>query len=119
MKIPPFRGTSSPEEYLEWVQRVEKIFECQDHTEASKVKLVALDFTNYANLWLENMKAQKRHKGEEPVTTWHLMKRLMEKRFVPQYYKQELFIKMQTLCQGAFCVEDYVKEFEMLMMHSD
>ena len=30
MKIPPFRGTSSPEDYLELVQRVEKIFECQD-----------------------------------------------------------------------------------------
>ena len=60
MKIPPFRGTSSLEEYLEWVQRVEKIFECQDHIEGSKVKLAALEFTDYA----------------------------MEKRFVPQYYKQ-------------------------------
>ena len=51
MKIPPFRGTSSLEEYLEWVQRVEKIFKCQDYTEASKVKLVALEFTDFANLW--------------------------------------------------------------------
>ena len=50
------------------------------------------------------MKAQRRCEGEEPVTTWHLMKRLMEKRFVPQYYKQEFFIKMQPLCQGAYSV---------------
>ena len=116
MKILPFRGTSSPEKYLEWAQRVEKIFKCQDHTKASKVKLAALEFTDYANLWWENVKSQKRRKGEKPVTTWHLMKRLIEKRFVPQYYKQELFIKMQTLRQGVFCVEDYVKEFEMLMI---
>ena len=45
-----------------------------------------------------------------------LMKRLMEKRFVPQYYKQGLFFKFQTLQQRAYYVEDYMKEFEMLMM---
>ena len=40
----------------------------------------------------------------------------MEKRFVLQYYKQELFIKVQILRQSAYNVEDYVKEFEMLMI---
>ena len=83
MNIPPFCGTSSPKEYLEWVQRVEKIFKCQDHTEASKVKLAALEFIDYANLWWDNVKAQRRREGEEPITTWCLMKRLMEERFVP------------------------------------
>ena len=97
MKIPPFCGTSSPEEYLEWVKCVEKIFEWKNHTEARKVKLTALEFTDYANLWWENVKAQRWREGEETVATWRLMKRLMERRFVPQYYKQELFIKLQTL----------------------
>jgi hypothetical protein len=27
LKISPFRGSSSPEEYLEWIQKVEKVFE--------------------------------------------------------------------------------------------
>ena len=119
MKIPSFRGTSCHEEYLEWVQRVEKIFECQNYTEARKVKLAALEFTDYANLWWENVKAQRRCEGEENVATWRLMKRLKERRFVPRYYKQELFLKLQTLQQGAYCVEDYVKEFEMLLMRCD
>ena len=39
--------------------RVEKIFECQDYTEASKVKLVTLEFIDYANLWWENVKAHE------------------------------------------------------------
>ena len=60
MKIPPFCGTSSLKEYLEWVQWMEKIFECQDYTETSKVKLVALEFSDFANLWWENVKAQRR-----------------------------------------------------------
>ena len=83
MKIPPFRETSSLDEYLEWVQRVEKIIEYQDHSEASKVKLAALEFIDYANMCWENVKAQRRCEGEEPMTTWCLIKRLMEKWFFP------------------------------------
>ena len=40
----------------------------------------------------------------------------MERSFISQYYKQELFIKMKTLCQGTYSVKDYVKEFEMLII---
>ena len=38
------------------------------------------------------------------------MKRVMKKRFVPDYYKQELYIRLQTLRQGSLSVEEYVKE---------
>ncbi|PKI60911.1 hypothetical protein CRG98_018688 [Punica granatum] len=38
MKISPFKGTSSLEEYLEWVQGVEKVFECQNYTKGQKVE---------------------------------------------------------------------------------
>ncbi|XP_073112245.1 uncharacterized protein [Elaeis guineensis] len=64
-------------------------------------------------------RTQRRRDGEEEIRNWRLMKRIMEKRFVPQYYKQELYIKLQSLRQGGMCVEDYVKEFEMLMMRCD
>ena len=63
LKIPSFEGTSDPEMYLEWVQRVEKIFEYYDYTDAQKCKLAALEFTDYANLWWENVKAQRRRDG--------------------------------------------------------
>ena len=79
---------------MEWVQHVEKVFEHQKYAKAKKVKLTTLEFTDYANLWWENLKAQRRHEGENLVSTWRLMKRLIEKRFVPQYYKQELFLKL-------------------------
>ena len=60
MRTPPFHGTSSPNKYLEWVQQVEKIFECHDYTETNKVKLAALEFIDYAILGQENVKAQKK-----------------------------------------------------------
>ncbi|XP_073110280.1 uncharacterized protein [Elaeis guineensis] len=65
------------------------------------------------------MKAQCRRDGEEEIGSWRLMKRIMEKQFVSQYYKQELYIKLQSLRQEGMCVENYVKEFEILMMRCD
>ena len=92
MKIPTFKGTSSLEKYLEWMQRVEKVFKCYEYTEDRKCKLAALEFIDYANLWWENLKAQRMRDGEREVQSWRLMKRLMQKRFVPKYYKHELYI---------------------------
>ncbi|KAF2302998.1 hypothetical protein GH714_012476 [Hevea brasiliensis] len=74
MKIPTFRDTSSPEEYLEWVQRVDKIFEYREYNEVKKCKLAAIKFIDYANLWWENVKAQRRRDGLDDVQTWHEIK---------------------------------------------
>lgn len=45
VKISPFKETSVPEEYIKWVQWVEKVLECQDYYEVTKWKLVAFEFT--------------------------------------------------------------------------
>jgi hypothetical protein len=47
------------------------------------------------------------------------MKRVMKKRFVPHYYKHELYIRLQTLQQGSLSVEEYVKEFELLLIQCE
>ncbi|KAL0286504.1 UNVERIFIED_CONTAM: hypothetical protein Scaly_2792100 [Sesamum calycinum] len=49
--IPSFKGKSDPEAYLEWKMRVEKIFSCHNYSESKKVKLTALEFTDYALVW--------------------------------------------------------------------
>ena len=97
LKIPLFRGSSSPEEYFEWIQKVKKVFEWYEYSKERKCKVAALEFTDYAFLWWENLKIQRRRDGEEEITMWATMKRVMEKRFVPNYYKQELYIDFR-LC---------------------
>ena len=47
------------------------------------------------------------------------MKRLMKRKFVPDYYKQELLMDLQSLRQGKRSVEEYVKEFETLIARCD
>jgi len=59
---------------------------------------VALEFTNYAFLWRENLKIQRIRDGEEEITTWATMKKVMKKRFVPDYYKHELYTSDFRLC---------------------
>ena len=43
----------------------------------------------------------------------------MNRRFVPEYYKQELYLRMQGIRQGGMSVEDYVKEFETLAIRCE
>ena len=47
------------------------------------------------------------------------MKRLMRHRFVPDYYKQEMLMELQSIRQGKRSIEEYVKEFETLMARYD
>jgi hypothetical protein len=106
LKVPSFRGSSSPEEFLEWVRKVEKVFYWYEYTDEKKCKVVALEFTDYTLLWWENFKIQRRRDDEEDITIWTAMKRVIKKRFVLDYYKLELYIKLQTLRQGFFSVEE-------------
>ena len=50
MKIPAFQGKSDPETYLEWERKVEHVFDCHQCSEEKKVKLAAVELTDYASI---------------------------------------------------------------------
>ncbi|XP_071905706.1 uncharacterized protein [Coffea arabica] len=119
MKIPPFQGKSDPDTYLEWESRVELVFDCNDYTDAQKLRLAVVEFTDYAIVWWEQVATSRRRCGEPPITTWTELKRLMKKRFVPSHYHRDLYQKLQTLTQGQRSVEDYYKDMEISMLRAD
>jgi len=49
--IPEFEGKLDPDDFLEWMQTIERIFEYKEIPEDKKVKLVALKLGKYASLW--------------------------------------------------------------------
>jgi hypothetical protein len=51
LKIPFFQGKNDPEAYLEWEKKVDWISDCHNYSEVKKVKLVAIEFTDYALIW--------------------------------------------------------------------
>ncbi|KAK0572561.1 hypothetical protein LWI29_033492 [Acer saccharum] len=119
VKIPSFQGKTDPEAYLEWEKRVELVFDCHEYSELKKVKLAAIEFTDYAIVWWDQLVVSRRRNGERPIETWGEMKAVMKKRFIPSHYYRGLFQKLQSLTQGTKCVEDYYKEMEIAMIRAN
>ncbi|XP_040967920.1 uncharacterized protein [Gossypium hirsutum] len=119
LTIPHFHGRSDPEAYLEWEKKIELVFECHNYSEAKKVKLAAIEFSDYAMIWWDQFVTSRRRNGERPITTWTEMKAVMRRRFIPSYYHRELYQKLQNLTQGTKSVEDYYKEMEIAMIRAD
>ncbi|PKI58547.1 hypothetical protein CRG98_021059 [Punica granatum] len=119
MKIPSFQGKSDPEANLEWEKKVEFVFDCYSYSELKKVKLAAIEFSDYAIVWWDQLMINRRRNREPPIDTWEEMKRVMRKRFVPSYYYRELYNKLQSLRQGNRSVEEYFKEMEVAMIRAD
>ncbi|KAL1535252.1 hypothetical protein AAHA92_31332 [Salvia divinorum] len=69
LKIPTFQGRSDPEAYLEWEKKVELIFECHNYSEEKKVRLAAIEFTDYAIVWWDQLMINSRRYGERPIAT--------------------------------------------------
>jgi len=55
VEIPEYEGKLDPEEFLDWLHTVERVFEYKDVPEDKKVKLVALRLRKYASLWWTNL----------------------------------------------------------------
>jgi len=96
-KFPNFQGKNDPEVYLEWEKKVDWIFDCHKYSEQKKVKLVIIAFTEYALIWWDQIVISRRRNGERPVQTWGEMKVLMRRRFVPNHYYKDLYMKLQSL----------------------
>ncbi|KAH9716908.1 Endonuclease [Citrus sinensis] len=98
--IPSFQGKNDPEAYLEWEKKAELVFGCHNYSEEKKVKLAAVEFTNYAIIWWDQLVLSRRRNRERPINTWEEMKIIMRRRFVPSHYYRELHQRLQSLTQG-------------------
>ncbi|XP_061346005.1 uncharacterized protein LOC133291717 [Gastrolobium bilobum] len=119
MKIPSFQGRNDPEAYLEWERKMELVFDCHNYSELKKVKLAAIEFSDYAIVWWDQFVSNRRRHGERPIETWEEMKAVMRRRFNPSHYHRDLFQKLQSLTQGSKSVEDYFKEMETAMIRAN
>ena len=75
-----------------------------------------IEFMEYALIWWDQIVISRRRNGERPVQTWGEMKVLMRRRFVPNHYYRDLYLKLQGLNQGYKKVDEYHKEMEITMI---
>ena len=67
MKIPTFQGKNDPKVYLEWETKVELIFEGHNYSEEKMVKLVVIEFTDYAIIWWDQLVMNRRRNNERLI----------------------------------------------------
>ncbi|GKD30814.1 reverse transcriptase domain-containing protein, partial [Tanacetum coccineum] len=115
-EIPEFEGRLQPDDFLDWIQTVERIFDLRDIPDRLKVKLVAIKLKKYASLWWEHVQTQRARKGKHKVDTWDKMKRLLRDKFLPVTYKQDAYMDYQNLKQGSLSVEELINDFERMRM---
>ncbi|KAI4372863.1 hypothetical protein MLD38_011046 [Melastoma candidum] len=118
VQIPEFEGNLDPNEFIDWMHTVERIFDYEEVPEDRKVKLAALKLKKYASLWWENTNQQRRREGRDKIRTWSKMKRSMTKRFLPEHHRRDLYLKLQSL-QQVSSLSEYTWEFERLLLQCD
>ncbi|KAL3520179.1 hypothetical protein ACH5RR_018328 [Cinchona calisaya] len=113
--MPTFQGKADTEEYLNWEQKVDFLFDCYDYSNEKKYKLAVSCFSDYAMTWWVSEIKERHRIGDYPITRWTNLKPLLRKRFVPAHYHREQLRKLQSLRQGNLTVEEYAQEMEMAM----
>ncbi|GKV07344.1 hypothetical protein SLEP1_g19138 [Rubroshorea leprosula] len=117
--IPDFEGRLQPYEFINWLHTVERVFELKDIPDDKRVKFVAIKLKKHASIWWENLKRSREREGRNKIRTWEKMRRELTRKFLPDRYYQDNFVKFHNLQQKSLTVEEYTMEFEQLMMKCD
>ncbi|GJY50196.1 reverse transcriptase domain-containing protein [Tanacetum coccineum] len=115
-EIPEFEGRLCPDDFLDWLRTVDRIFDLRDTPDHIKVKLVAIRLKKSASLWWDHVQNQRYRKGKHRVESWDKMKRLMEKKFLPVTHKQDSYLEFHNLKQQTLTVEEFISEFERVQI---
>ena len=63
------------DDFLDWLNTVESIFEYYDPPEHKEVKLVTIKMHKNASFWWENLKRQRERYGKKNIETREKMKK--------------------------------------------
>ncbi|GKB65049.1 putative nucleotidyltransferase, ribonuclease H [Tanacetum coccineum] len=114
--IPVFEGRIQPDEFIELIHTVERVFDYQEFRKDLKVKIVAIKLKKHASVWWEQLKLRRAHENKPRIRTWEKMKRELRKKFLPDGYLQEAFLQLHDFAQRDLSVADYTEEFDHLML---
>nr|GEW80356.1 RNA-directed DNA polymerase [Tanacetum cinerariifolium] len=78
-----FEGRIQPDEFIDWIHTVERVFDYQEVRDDLKVKIVAIKLKKHAYVWWEQLKLKRAHENKPRIRTWEKMKRELQKKFLP------------------------------------
>ena len=86
VEILEFEGRLDSDEFLEWLQTMERVFEYKDAPKDKKVKLVAFKRRKHASLWWENLIKKRAKRGKAKIRSWEKMRTKLKDHFLPPSY---------------------------------
>ncbi|GKA44029.1 reverse transcriptase domain-containing protein, partial [Tanacetum coccineum] len=119
IEILEFTGKVHPDDFIDRLSTVERVFDVRDIPEKLKVKLVAIKLRQHASLWWDHVNKRRQIKGKSKVKTWEKIKKLMKAKFLPENHRQEAFLDYHNLSQQNMTVEEVINEFDKLRMRCD
>ncbi|KAL3503374.1 hypothetical protein ACH5RR_037823 [Cinchona calisaya] len=119
IEIPDFEGKHDVDEFIDWLNTIERFFELKDVPDNQKVKIAAIKLKKHASIWWEHLKKQRVRDGKGRIVSWDKMKKALKKKFLPENYRQDVFLKCHSFKQNNLSVVDYTAEFEDLMLRCD
>jgi len=119
VEVPEFKGKLDPEEFLNWLRTIERVFEYKDVPDDKKVKLVALRLRKYASIWRTNLCAKRLRERKSKIRTWDKMRSKLKAHFLPPTYVQDCYSQLRNPTQGNMSVEEYTRGFKKLIIRCD
>ena len=110
--MPHFNGKA----FLDWVAKVEQLFESHVVEKERCVSLATLNFQGHALSCWTSLVLQRRRKGLYDIEYWNDLKEALHACPVPSYYKRELLDKLQRLQQRSMSIEEYRQKMELYIM---
>nr|GEW12206.1 hypothetical protein [Tanacetum cinerariifolium] len=114
--IPVFKGKIQPDEFIDWLNTVERIFNYQDVPEDVKVKIVAIKLKRHASVWWEQLKLRRARENKSNIRNREKMKRELRNKFLPDGYLQDAFLQLHDFTQQKLYVAGYTEQFDQFML---
>ncbi|GAV91285.1 hypothetical protein CFOL_v3_34682 [Cephalotus follicularis] len=80
LDIPDFDGSLNPDDFVDWMNAIERLFDYKDYTEEKKFKFAILELKKYASLLWENVRNQRVREGKERIRTRTKIEETFEKK---------------------------------------
>ncbi|GJY57039.1 hypothetical protein Tco_0456154 [Tanacetum coccineum] len=111
-----FDGKLHPDDFLDWLQTVERIFDLRDIPDNVKVKLVAIKLKKYASLWWEHIQLQRYRNGKHKISFLGIrcVGLLLRAKFLPRTFKQDAYLDYKTSTRISERI--FITEFERMRL---
>ncbi|KAF6163882.1 hypothetical protein GIB67_024737 [Kingdonia uniflora] len=94
LKVPEFTEKFGADTFIEWLDKVERIFNYKKYGDPKKVMIIESHLTGFALTWWNSVQQARRTSGYRPISEWWKMRRELKERFIPMNYGEVAFGKL-------------------------